>query len=65
MDRYVVRADMMVVIDTEGSTYEEVSANFYARLSELVPSEDHMLDCNVEAFDLPKAPSQPEPIEER
>lgn len=53
MDRYVVTVNMTVAIDVEGSTFDEVGANFYARLSELVQSEDHMMACDVEVLELP------------
>lgn len=56
MERFIVKVEMMVAIDVGGSTFDEVGANFYARLSELVQSEEHMLMCDVEVFELPALP---------
>lgn len=52
MNRVLLRVNVLVAIDSDESV-DTISENFYARLSELVQSEDHMLDALVEAFDLP------------
>jgi hypothetical protein len=52
MDRYLLKVGLLVQVDTEGEYEEDIAANFYARLSELVQSEDHMLSAEVEVFPL-------------
>lgn len=52
MNRVLLRVNVLVAIDSDESI-DTISENFYARLSELVQSEDHMLDALVEGFDLP------------
>lgn len=52
MDRYLLEVNLLVQVDTEDGIPEDIAANFYARLSELVQSEDHMLSAEVEVFPL-------------
>jgi hypothetical protein len=52
MDRYLLEVNLLVQVDTEGETPDDIAANFYARLSELVQSEDHMLDAEVNIYPL-------------
>ena len=55
VNRVLLRVSVLVAIDSDESI-DTISENFYARLSELVQSEDHMLDALVEGFDLPGNP---------
>jgi len=52
MNQYVLKVDALIVVDSDGDA-DMVADNFYARLSELVQSEDHMLDAIVVAFPMP------------
>ena len=52
MNQYILKINMSVVVDAD-SDIEMVCENFYARLSELVQSESHMLDASVEGFPMP------------
>lgn len=52
MNRVLLRVNVLVAIDSDESI-DTISENFYARLSELVQSEDHMLEALVDGFDLP------------
>jgi hypothetical protein len=52
MDRYLLEVNLLVQVDTEDGCEDDIAANFYARLSELVQSEDHMLDAEVDVFPL-------------
>lgn len=63
MNRCVLKIGMLVAVDRGDSDIEMVCENFYARLSELVQSEDHMMDCTVEGFPLPgNQPVTGEPV---
>ena len=52
MNRYLLRISADIVIDSDSHPME-VSNNLYARLSELVQSEDHMIDADIQCFDMP------------
>lgn len=52
MDRYLLQVRLLVQVDVDGQYEEDIAANFYARLSELVQSEDHMLDAEVDVYAL-------------
>lgn len=52
MDRYLLEVRLLVQVDAEGQYEDDIAANFYARLSELVQSEDHMLDAEVNVYPL-------------
>lgn len=52
MDRYLLQVKLLVQVDTEDQCEGDIAANFYARLSELVQSEDHMLDAEVDVYSL-------------
>lgn len=53
MDRYLLKVNLLVQVDVDGGDPEVIADNFYARLSELVQSEDHMIDAEVQVFRLP------------
>ena len=53
MNRFILKVDMLVTVDTEDNDLEMICENFYARLSELVQSEEHMMEATVEGFPLP------------
>ena len=52
MDRYLLQVNLLVQVDTEDGCTDDIAANFYARLSELVQSENHMLDATVDIYPL-------------
>jgi hypothetical protein len=52
MNRHILQVKLTVLVDSDGEV-EMVSENFYARLSELVQSEDHMIDACIDSFTLP------------
>ena len=52
MNRYLLRINTDMVVDSDRNPVE-VCENLYARLSELVQSEDHMLDTDIQWFDMP------------
>ena len=52
MDRFLLDVKLLVQIDAEDKLPEDIAADFYARLSELVQSEDHMLGADVEIYPL-------------
>ena len=52
MDRYLLQVKLLVQVDAAGQYEEDIAANFYARLSELAQSEDHMLDAEVDIYRL-------------
>lgn len=52
MDRYILEANLLVQVDVMEGNPDDIAANFYARLSELVQSEDHMLDADVQVYPL-------------
>jgi hypothetical protein len=52
MDRYLLEVKLLVQIDVPNGDMDDIVGNFYARLSELVQSEDHMLDAQVNAYQL-------------
>ena len=52
MDRYLMEVKLLVQVDVADGSTDDLAANFYARLSELVQSEDHMLDAEVNCWPL-------------
>jgi len=52
MDRYLMEVKLLVQVDVADGAADDIAANFYARLSELVQSEDHMLDAEVNCWPL-------------
>jgi hypothetical protein len=52
MNRYVICVNMSIVVDSE-SEPEELCDDLYARLSELVQSEEHMLKAEIEYYNMP------------
>ena len=59
MDRYLLEVNLLVQVDVPSGDMSDIAANFYARLSELVQSEDHMIDAEVNAY--PLAGNSPQP----
>lgn len=53
MNRFILKADMLIAIDSDDNDIEMICENFYARLSELVQNEKHMLEASIEGFALP------------
>lgn len=53
MNRYLLAIELLVQVDDPTGSRQDVAADFYSRLSELVQSEDHMLGATVEAYLLP------------
>ena len=53
MNRFIVKVEMLIAIDSDDNDIEMICENFYARLSELVQSEKHMLEASIEGFALP------------
>jgi hypothetical protein len=53
MNRFILKAGILIAIDSDDNDIEMICENFYARLSELVQSEKHMLEASIEGFALP------------
>lgn len=53
MNRYILRVNVMIVVDTEEISNKVVAENFLARLSELTQSDDHFLNGEIYAMHLP------------
>jgi hypothetical protein len=53
MNRFILKIEMLIAIDSDNNEIETICENFYARLSELVQSEKHMLEASIEGLELP------------
>jgi len=53
MRAYLVEVAAKVVVHAEEDVLEEFLANAYSRICEFVPSDDHIVDLELDAFPLP------------
>jgi hypothetical protein len=54
MRQYVLEIEYTIVVESEDDDPEEVSDNFVARLTELAPSNDHVLGLTVQVLPIPE-----------
>lgn len=54
MRQYVLEIEYAIVVESEDDDPEEVSDNFVARLTELAPSNDHVLSLTVQVLPIPE-----------
>lgn len=54
MRQYVLEIEYTIVVESEGDDPEEVSDDFVARLTELAPSNDHVLGLTVQVLPIPE-----------
>jgi hypothetical protein len=54
MRQYVLEIEYTIVVESEGEDPEEVSDDFVARLTELAPSNDHVLGLTVQVLPIPE-----------
>lgn len=54
MRQYVLEIEYTIVVESEEEDPEEVSNDFAARLTELAPSNDHMLGLSVNVLPIPE-----------
>jgi len=54
MRQYVLEIEYTIVVESEGEDSEEVSDDFVARLTELAPSNDHVLGLTVQVLPIPE-----------
>lgn len=55
MPAYLVEVSGKVIVWTD-EEQEDLAANIYARISEFVHNDDHLVDLSVETFHLPLEP---------
>lgn len=53
MNRFIVKIDITIAVDTEEMDGQVVADNISARLDELVQSERHMLSGTIHSMHLP------------
>lgn len=54
MRQYVLEIEYTIVVESEEEDPEEVSNDFTARLTELAPSNDHILGLSVNVLPIPE-----------
>jgi hypothetical protein len=54
MRQYVLEIEYTIVVESEDDDPEEVSDNVVARLTELAPSNDHVLGLTVQVLPIPE-----------
>lgn len=54
MKQYVLEIEYTIVVESDNTDPEEVSDDFMARLTELAPSNDHILGLSVQVLPIPK-----------
>jgi len=54
MKQYVLEIEYTIVVESEEDDPEAVSDNFVARLTELAPSNDHILGLSVQVLPIPE-----------
>lgn len=54
MRQYVLEIEYTIVVESQGEDPEEVSDDFVARLTELAPSNDHVLGLTVQVLPIPE-----------
>ena len=54
MRQYVLEIEYTIVVESDSDNPEEVSDDFVARLTELAPSNDHILGLSVQVLPIPE-----------
>ena len=54
MRQYVLEIEYTIVVESESDDCEKVSDDFIARLTELAPSNDHILGLTVQVLPIPE-----------
>ena len=54
MRQYVLEIEYTIVVESDSDNPEEVSDDFVARLTELAPSNDHILGLAVQVLPIPE-----------
>ena len=54
MRQYVLEIEYTIVVESEEQDPEDVSDNFAARLTELAPSNEHILGLSVQVLPIPE-----------
>ena len=54
MRQYVLEIEYTIVVENESDDCEKVSDDFIARLTELAPSNDHILGSTVQVLPIPE-----------
>ena len=54
MRQYVLEIEYTIVVESDSNNPEEVSDDFVARLTELAPSNDHILGLSVQVLPIPE-----------
>ena len=54
MRQYVLEIECTIVVESEELDPEDVSDNFVARLTELAPSNEHILGLSVQVLPIPE-----------
>jgi len=54
MKQYVLEVEYTIVVESHDDDPEDVSNDFVARLSELAPSNDHILGLSVQVLPIPE-----------
>lgn len=52
--QYVLEIEYTIVVENESDDSEQVSDDFVARLTELAPSNDHILGLTVQVLPIPE-----------
>ena len=54
MRQYVLEIEYTIVVESDSDNPEEVSDDFVARLTELAPSNNHILGLSVQVLPIPE-----------
>jgi hypothetical protein len=54
MKQYVLEIEYTIVVESDEDDPDAVSDNFVARLTELAPSNDHILGLSVQVLPIPE-----------
>lgn len=54
MRQYVLEVEYTIVVESDNDDPQEVSDDFVARLTELAPSNDHILGLAVQVLPIPE-----------
>jgi hypothetical protein len=54
MKQYILELEYTIIVESQDEDPQEVSDNFVARLTELAPSNDHILGLSVQVLPIPE-----------
>jgi hypothetical protein len=60
MRQYVLEIEYTIVVESDSDDPEAVSDDFVARLTELAPSNDHILGLSVQVLPIPELRGSPD-----